>query len=52
MTAAVSALAVYFGEVSNSSGSDSSIQAAAQDIFAALASFARLVSSCDIGIPV
>ncbi len=46
---AVSALAVYFGEVSSSS---SSTTGASQDIFAALASFARHVAACDIGIPV
>ncbi len=45
---AVSALAVYFGEVSSSS----STTGASQDIFAALASFARHVAACDIGIPV
>ena len=54
---AVSALAVYFGEVSSSSSSSSSISSssttgASQDIFAALASFARHVAACDIGIPV
>jgi len=49
---AVSALAVYFGEVSSSSSSSSSTTGASQDIFAALASFARHVAACDIGIPV
>jgi hypothetical protein len=48
---AVSALAVYFGEVSSSSSS-SSTTGASQEIFAALASFARHVAACDIGIPV
>ena len=49
---AASALAVYFGEASYSASSSSSVLSACQDIFAALASFARLVSTCDVGLPV
>ncbi len=43
---AACALAVYFGE------SSSGASAAAQEIFAALACFARLIAACDVGVPV
>jgi hypothetical protein len=49
---AASALAVYFGEASSSSSGSNITIAASQDIFAALASFARQVTACDTGLPV
>jgi hypothetical protein len=45
-------LALYFGETTGSACSSGGALSASQDIFAALASFARLVASCDVGLPV